>query len=338
MEKMKAAVFHGKHDVRIEECDKPLITTGQLLIEIHACGICGTDIHIYEGDEGAAATVPPTILGHEFAGVVTQVGSGVSDYAVGDRVTIDPNVLCNNCYYCRNGVGHFCEKMIGIGTTTNGGFAEYVAVPSTQAYKLADDVSFAEGAMAEPLACCLHGIDLCKIKPGMRVTVIGGGMIGLLMLQLARLSGAAELTLIEPVKEKREMAKKLGADITINPYETKSPAESADVVIECVGLKETMQEAIRIAGKGATVMLFGLTAPDDEIALKPFDLFRKEVTLKSSFINPYTMERAVSLINNRKIDVSIMIHAEIPLSCLQEVLSNPEKRKQGKCIVNPLAR
>lgn len=339
---MKAAVFYGKKEIRQQEYPMPRARTGQLVVKVCACGICGTDVHIYNGDKGMADTTPPIILGHEFAGIVTETSSGVTNFAVGDRVAVDPNIQCGNCYYCKNGMGHFCRRMTGIGTTSDGGFAEYVAVPASQAYKIADTTTFAEGAMAEPVACCLHGIDLCDIRPGRNVAIIGGGMIGLIMLQLARLSGAATLALIEPVASKRDMAKQLGADLVIDPAGQdpltvlrEKDLTQLDVVIECVGRKETMEQAVAIAGRAATVMLFGLTAPDDRISVKPFELFQKEISLKASFINPYTMQRAIALIDQGKIDVTTMVNEPIPLASLGEVLASPEKRRTGKFIVCP---
>ncbi len=210
---MKCAVFYGKHDVRIEERPMPVPGPDEVLIQVKACGICGTDVHIFEGDEGAAAVTPPTILGHEFSGVIVQTGERVTDYQEGDRVCIDPNCMCGSCTPCREGVGHYCEHMIGYGTTVNGGFAEFCAVNARQVYRLGSNTTFEQGAMAEPAACCLHGIDLCNIRPGHQVAVIGGGMIGLLMLQLARLSGAARTALLEPVEEKRRVGAALGADV-----------------------------------------------------------------------------------------------------------------------------
>ena len=196
---MKSAVFYGKGDLRVEESRKPVPGEHEVLIQVKACGVCGTDVHIYEGDEGAAEVTPPTILGHEFAGVVAEVGSKVSRFKPGDRVCVDPNRPCGACTPCRDGLAHYCEHMIGYGTTVNGGFAEFCAVEESQVYLLGENTTFEQGAMAEPVACCLHGIDLCGIRPGHQVVVIGGGMIGLLMLQLARLSGAAKVALIEPV-------------------------------------------------------------------------------------------------------------------------------------------
>ncbi|WP_077532934.1 zinc-dependent alcohol dehydrogenase family protein [Massiliimalia massiliensis] len=339
---MKSAVFYGKHDLRLEERALPSVGKHDVLIKVMACGVCGTDVHIYEGDKGAAETNPPTILGHEFAGVVEQVGEAVTQVKVGDRVCVDPNQLCGKCYYCRSGIGHFCENMVGIGTTVEGGFAQYCAVNESQVYHLADTTPFEEGAMTEPVACCLHGIDLCEISAASTVMVIGGGMIGLLMVQLAKLSGAHQVILLEPVEGKREVGKKLGADLCIDPIHEDVKAVLAEhqihrisVVIECAGLKQTIAQAIDLAGKYSIVMMFGLTKPDDEVAIKPFQIFQKEVILKASFINPYTQQRALDLINAKKIDVSSMVYEVRGLSGLEEVLANAELRKKGKFIIDP---
>lgn len=339
---MKSAIFYGKHNMKVEEIEMPKIGENDVLIKVMACGVCGTDVHIYEGDEGAAECTPPTILGHEFSGIVEAVGESVSNIKLGEKVCIDPNKICGECYYCREGIGHFCESMIGTGTTTNGGFAQYCVVNKKQVYKLGKNTTFEAGAMAEPVACCLHGIDMCDIQPGSTVMVIGGGMIGLIMLQLAKLEGAHKIVLLEPVKEKREMAEKLGADLCIDPLseDVSSILEANDInrintVIECAGLKSTIKQAIEYAGKKSTVMMFGLTKPNDTIDIKPFEIFKKEVVLKASFINPYTQDRAVKLIDSNKIDVTSMVHEVCSLEKLEEILSNLSLRTKGKYIVNP---
>lgn len=335
---MKAAVFYGKGDMRVMDVPTPEPKRGEVLIEIKACGVCGTDVHIFEGDKGAAEVTPPVILGHEFSGVVVKTGEGVTSLEKGDRVCVDPNVLCGECRFCLYGIGHFCENMTGIGTTTDGGFAQFVCVPHKQAYKIADTTSFEQGAMAEPLACCLHGADMCEIKPGSTVAVIGGGMIGLIMLQLAKLSGVAKLIMLEPVESKRAQAVKLGADFAYDPtagdiHTVLAAQGQIDTVIECVGKGETVKLAIAIAGRKSVVMIFGLTAPDEEVAIRPFELFKKEIVLKASFINPYTMGRAVALIDSKKIDVDSMVNPPISFEELPEVLGNAETRKKGKYIV-----
>lgn len=339
---MKSAVFYGKHDLRIEETPLPQVGPEDVLIQVKACGVCGTDVHIYEGDKGAAEVTPPTILGHEFSGVIAQVGERVKEYQVGDRVCIDPNCYCGACEPCRNGMAHYCEHMVGYGTTVDGGFAEFCAVNQRQVYKLGENTSFEQGAMTEPAACCLHGLDLCQIRPGHQVVVIGGGMIGLLMLQLAKLAGAAKVALLEPVEEKRRVGAKLGADLCIDPLreDVKIRLKEAgmtwvNTVIECVGMPSTMEQAIDIAGNKAVVMMFGLTKPDDTISVKPFQIFQKELELKASFINPYTQKRALALIDSGRLDVSSMIYEVCGLDRLEEVLSQPQLRAKGKFIISP---
>lgn len=339
---MKSAVFYGKHDLRVEEHEMPEVGPKDVLIQVKACGVCGTDVHIYEGDKGAAEVTPPTILGHEFSGVIAEVGSEVTNYKAGDRVCIDPNCYCGACEPCRNGVAHYCEHMIGYGTTVNGGFAEYCAVNERQVYKLGDNTSFEQGAMTEPVACCLHGMDMCEIRPGHQVVVIGGGMIGLLMLQLSKLAGAAKVALLEPVESKREVGKKLGADICIDPLHEDVKARLKEegmtwvnTVIECVGRPSTIEQAIDIAGNKAVVMMFGLTKPDETISVKPFEIFRKELVLKASYINPYTQKRALDLIDSGRLDVSSMVYEVADLDELADILSNPELRAKGKYIISP---
>lgn len=339
---MKAGVFYGENDLRISEIAKPVPKDNEVLVKVMACGVCGTDAHIFCGDGGCFPTPAGTVLGHEFAGIVEAVGKSVFSVKVGDRVCVDPNQLCGECDYCKNGIGHFCEKMTGIGTGVNGGFAEYCAVPQSQVYKIADTTSYEEAAMAEPVACCVHGIDMCDISCGDTVAVIGGGMIGMIMLQLAKISGAGKLIMIEPVAAKRDIAKKLGADICIDPIaqNVKEALKNAGVdriscVIECVGKTQTMEQAIDIAGKKSVVMMFGLTAPEDTMSVKPFEIFKKEIRLTASFINPYTQNRAIALIDGKKIDVSSIVHARVGLERLPVILADPKERAKGKFIVIP---
>ena len=339
---MKAGVFYSANDLRVEEILKPDPKAGEVLIRVKACGICGTDVHIFSGDKGCFPTPKGTVLGHEFSGIVEAVGEGVKDIKAGDRVCVDPNKLCNECYFCKSGIGHFCEEMTGIGTGVNGGFAEYCVVPKSQVYKIADTTTYEMAAMTEPVACCVDGIDMCNISAGDTVLVIGGEMIGMIMLQLAKLSGAGRLIMLEPVEAKREIAKKLGADYVIDPIDedvkktlSENNIDRISTVIECVGKTSTIEMAIDLAGKNSTVMMFGLTAPDDTITIKPFEIFEKEIVLKSSFINPYTQKRALELIDSGKIDVSSIVYACRPLESLPEILKDEKLRANGKFIINP---
>ena len=323
---MKAAVFHGKENIRVEQIKARKPGAKEVMIEVKACGVCGTDMHIYAGAEGAAKTTPPTVLGHEFSGVVCETGPDVTSVKVGDRVCVDPNDMCGECYFCREGKAHFCENMIGIGTTVDGGFAEYCTVREKQVYKIPDGLSYQEAAMAEPLACCLHGMDLTGIMPGQTALIVGGGTIGLIMLQLAKISGAATLLLAEPVAAKRETAKKLGADIVYDPLSEdideimrRHGIKGIDAGIECVGSKNTMRYTIDHTGKGGVAMLFGLTSPDTHMDILPFDIFKNEITIKASFINPYTQGRAVALLGQGKMDVASLITDEVQLDDIIDI-------------------
>ena len=204
---MKATYFMGHETFEVRECPIPKAKPGTVVVKNYACGVCGTDVHIYHGEKGSAAVNPPVVLGHEYSGVVTEVGEGVKGLKIGDHVTIDPNIYCGECEYCRNGKKQMCRHMEAVGVTMNGGFEEYSIVPAAQALLLDPNVPLEYGAMSEPLACCLHGIDRAEIKVGDIVCVVGGGAIGLLLVQLARLAGAAKVVLSEPNEARRNVAK-----------------------------------------------------------------------------------------------------------------------------------
>lgn len=336
---MKAAVYHGPGDLRVEEVPVRKLKDNEVKIQVKYCGICGTDIHIFHGDGGCCDVTPPLVPGHEFSGVVAEVGAGVKTVKVGDRVTGDPNDMCGECYFCKNGMQHFCKNNIGIGTTVDGGFAEYVIMREKQVYKVSDDLSFIEAAMAEPISCCLHGIDLCNIKAGDTVLVIGGGPIGMIMMQLAKNAGASKVIMSEPVEEKREQALKLGATKTIDPLHEDVEAvlaeycENVNVVIECVGNVHTQADAVRFAGKGATIMYFGLAAPEESFPIRPDDIFKKELHITSSYINPYSFERAIQILESGTVELESLITNVVPLNDIADVFTKPEYRRTGKVMI-----
>ncbi len=336
---MKAAVYHGPGGLRVEEVPVRELKDNEVKIRVKYCGICGTDIHIFHGDGGCCDVTPPLVPGHEFSGVVAEVGSKVKTVKVGDRVTGDPNDMCGECYFCKNGMQHFCKNNIGIGTTVDGGFAEYVIMREKQVYKVSDDLSFIEAAMTEPISCCLHGIDLCNIKAGDTVLVIGGGPIGMIMMQLAKNAGASKVIMSEPVEEKREQALKLGATKTIDPLHEDVEAvlaeycENVNVVIECVGNVHAQADAVRFAGKGATIMYFGLAAPEESFPIKPDDIFKKELHITSSYINPYSFERAIQILESGTVELESLITNVVPLDDIADVFTKPEYRRTGKVMI-----
>jgi len=321
---VRAAVFHGPHDVRIAELDRPLPGPGQVLVHVEACGICGTDRHIFHGE---FATHPPVIIGHEYAGTVSAVGTGVDTLKVGDRVTIDPNMPCGQCEPCRRGQIHMCQHLVALGVDINGGFAEYSVVPQAQCYMLPDRVSLLEGAMAEPLACCVHGMDLAGVRAGDRVAIIGGGAIGQIMAQLARLQGAGLVALSDLSAERRNMALRLGADVAIDPVNEDPLAPGgplqggAHVVIEAVGSPRTNAQAIEWAAPGGTVLWFGVTPPTEHVMVSPNLIFQKELTIRGARINPYTHGRAVALLGSGRLTIAPLITRNAPLDDLPALLA-----------------
>jgi 2-desacetyl-2-hydroxyethyl bacteriochlorophyllide A dehydrogenase len=336
---MRALVYKGKRQLAVEHVAVSEVGENDVLIRLKYCGVCGTDLHIYHGEGGAFNVTPPLIMGHEFSGIVEKVGAKVSKVKPGDLVSVDPNNMCGNCYYCNNAMEQFCEKVIGIGTTVDGGFAQYCTVCDTQVFKYKDGMDPLIAAMTEPVSCCVHGILLCNIKPGDEVLVIGGGPIGLIMLQLAKLSGAGKVILSEPIAEKREMALKFGADLTINPIEEdlaailKANCKNINAVIECVGNVRTIAAALELAGKGATVMMFGLTGPDAELKIRPELFFKNEIKLTSSFINPYAFERTISILESGKLNVRDLITDIIDLEDSIRVFEDDHFRKRGKVVI-----
>lgn len=337
--KMRALVYEGPKDVQVKDVTVPEVGEKDVLIRLEYCGVCGTDIHIFSGEGGAFAVTPPLIMGHEFSGIVEKTGSKVKKVKAGDLVTVDPNDMCGECYYCKNAMEQFCENVTGIGTTVDGGFAQYCVVGEKQVFKFKEGMDALSASMAEPVSCCIHGIDLCNIKVGDEVLVIGGGPIGLIMVQLAKMAGASKVILSEPVAEKRELAMKLGADLAINPLEEdveailKSACKNINAVIECVGNIRTIENAIQWAGKGATVMMYGLTGPDAELKVKPDIVFKKELKITGSFINPYTFERAVTILESGKINVKDTITDIVRLEDSVKVFEDAEYRRKGKVVI-----
>lgn len=325
---MKASRFLGNKTFAVTDLPTPHAGPGELVLRNQVCGVCGTDVHIYHGEPGSADVNPPVVLGHEYSGEVVEVGEGVTGFAVGDHVTVDPNIYCGHCAYCQNGKKQLCPSMEAIGVTRDGGFAQYSLIPAAQAFKLEPTVPWEAAAMAEPLACCLHGIDLAGIQVGDKVCVVGGGAIGLLMVQLAKLSGASQIVLSEPNEKRRQVGLQLGANAAIDP--TRPDAQEAfaqvlgggaNVVIECVGNVPAVKSAFQFAGKGATVLLFSVPKVDATFDLPLFDVYKKELTIKGSFVNPDTHARAVALINSGKVDFDPIITHRFTLDQLPEAIA-----------------
>ena len=343
---MKGTFFLGAEKTpkfEVREMQFGPLEPHQVLVENRACGICGTDVHIYHGEKGSAEVNPPVVLGHEFSGIIADIGAEVEGFKVGDHVTIDPNMYCGRCMPCRMGKKQNCENLFALGVNVNGGFAEYSVCPDTQCFKVRDDLDLDVAAMAEPLACAIHGIDSAEIEPGQVVLVVGGGTIGLLMVQLAKLSGASTVILSEPVEMRRKIGLEVGADAVINPLEEDIAErilsicgrKGADVVIECVGKEFAVMQAIGAAGFGAHILLFSVPAVDATVQLPLFDVYKKELHIMGSMINPDTHQRAVNLLNSGRLKVKELITHTYDLEHLDEAIHMQMSSESIKVVVHP---
>ena len=338
---MKAALFTGNKHLTVEEISLDKMKDEDIIIEVNACGVCGTDFHIYNGEAPARV---PVVIGHEFAGKIVETGKSVSGLKVGDKVVINPNIYCGYCRFCREGKINLCENLKALGVSENGGMAQYSIVPQKQAYYLPPNFPIQDAIFAEPLSCCLHGIEQAEIKTGDTVAVLGMGTIGLLMVQLLKLKGASRVISIEPVEEKYKTAENLNVDFILNPYNKYFTSDfenitsgGADVVIECAGNKSAAQLAIELAKPGGRIILFGLADPKAVLSLNMQSFFHKELTLKSSLLNPFTFQTAVDLLITKKIHVGVLDPISIPLQTesLDRLFSSEKDETVIKYMVLP---
>lgn len=288
-----------------------------LLLRVAASGICGTDLHILHGLYPANL---PLIPGHEYAGVVESVGDGVDGFAPGDHVAVDPNILCGVCDFCRRGKVHLCKNLVALGVNIPGGFAEFCAVPVSQALKIPKSLPLAHAALAEPVACCLRGVDLAAITSGDRVVIFGAGPMGAIILQLARMQGASQVIMIDPQEGRRKRAEALGASWVIDPAKEAIGAairsqypDGAEVVFDCSGNVEAVRETLGVVMRGGTVMLYGVCRKDHNIEINPFWVNDNEITIRGSYNNPNTMARALDLLASGRLDAGAVVTDRYPL-------------------------
>jgi L-iditol 2-dehydrogenase len=330
---MKAVVLSAVNKLAIAEVEKPKPGSKECLVKVLACGICGTDRHIYHGEYPSAK---PVILGHEFGGVIEEVGPN-SKFQVGQVVSVDPNIVCGKCVDCKAGRTAFCPDLTALGVNINGGLAEYVLTPDTQIYPVSNDLNPLHLAFIEPLACSIRGVDLANLKGGERVAILGGGVIGLLVVQLAKLAGASEIVLITRQKFRRDVALKIGATRVVDPKSENvdTAVANMDVTFECAGAVETFKQAQNITRRGGSVIVLGLTASDATLEVNPFNIVINELRIQGSFLNPLTQARAAELVESGKLNLDILISKVVDLAGVQAILDAPPAEGDIKYIACP---
>ncbi len=329
---MQAARLFGTGDMRLASMPRPTPGPNEVLIRIAAAGICGTDRHLFKGEFPCN---PPVTLGHEFSGTVIENGPG-ADLPTGALVTCDPNIACGVCDPCRRGRVNLCQNNIAIGIHRDGGFAEYVCIPAHRAILLPAGTDPAYAAFCEPLACTLHGMDMGAPLPGERVIILGGGVIGMLALQLAARAGA-DVMLVTRQSEKRILAQSLGARETAA---TLAEAQAiwprgADLVVECAGVAETVAMAPALTRAGGRIVILGVLPQGERVPIEPFDLLFREIQVLFSFLNPFTQSRAAAMIATGQIAIAPLISRTIPLLEAPHATANPPLPGEIKVIVVP---
>lgn len=327
---MKAVRLEAVHRLYLREVEKPTPGPDELLVKVEAAGVCGSDRHFLHGDFPCS---PPVTLGHEFCGIIEDVGGAVVNFQPGMRITGDPNIACGRCAQCYAGRVNLCSNLQAIGLHRDGGFAEYVLVPQKQAHSLPLNLAASHGAFCEPLSCCIHGVDLADIKPGASVVVLGGGVIGMLTLQLARLAGAGQVVLSTRQAARRSLAEKIGASATVDPTTDDVVAKiagagglipgGADVVFECAGVADTVRQMTQLATRGGVAIVLGVMPKNAFVPLEPFDILFRELRILGSFINPFTHRRAAELIASGALEIDPLITRRASLADVPNIIKEP---------------
>lgn len=317
---MRAAVYYNNHDIRLKDMPVPNIGPGELLVQIKACGICGSDVM-----EWYRLKKAPLVLGHEITGVIAATGSRVAGYQEGDRVFVSHHVPCNTCHYCLNGHTSVCDTL----RQTNfdpGGFSEFIRVPEINVdrgvYLLPDEISFEEGTFIEPLACVLRGFNLARMKPGQSLLIIGCGIAGLLQVQLACALGASRVMVVDINDFRLEAAKRFGAEAAMKASEdipsqvrNINQGRLADLVIVSTGAIAALSQAWASVDRGGIVLLFAPTEPGVTISLPFYELWRNEVTITTSYAaNMAEIRTAIELIRARRVQVDQLITHRLGLA------------------------
>lgn len=337
---MRAAYLYAPRDLRLIDRPTEALGPDDVRIDVAYTGICGTDLHLYGGMLFGNPPPGPRPLGHEYSGRIVEIGSGVTSLTVGDRVTALPNSACFRCAYCRSGRSTVCPNRVRL---REGAWAPIVITPAHLVYRLPDSVSDRLAALTEPLACAVRAVDRASITPGDRVCIIGGGPIGLLVLSVARASGAGQIIVSEPHAYRRALATRLGADAVIDPTATEPAAAiaeltdgmGAEVVFEAVGVPQTIEQAIDIAAPGGTVIIVGVTDRDDQARFQPQKIFFKELTIKGSREATFMAERAIRWLN--RVDLEPLLTHTFPLDDVQAAVDTALAGLAGKILLQPAA-
>jgi 2-desacetyl-2-hydroxyethyl bacteriochlorophyllide A dehydrogenase len=318
---MRAAVWQQPGDLVVEERPDPSPGPDEIVVRVGACGMCGTDVHIAEGE--FPPTPYPIVPGHEFAGEVVTVGDQVDDIRSGMRVAVDPSLFCGHCDYCRVQRGNLCRNWNAIGDTVDGAFAELVKAPARNAYELPEGTSLRAGALVEPLACAVHGVRRLATEPGDSVLITGAGTMGLLLLQLLVHDGAAGVTVVDRNERRLELARSLGAhavETDVSATVSNGQRDGFDSVIDATGVPVVVQQGLDAVRRGGKFMVFGVAPSEAKVEVSPFRIYNDEITLIGSMAVLYTFVQAIELLRNGVVQTEPLLTHTFPLDEFTDAL------------------
>lgn len=329
---MQAVVIEAPTVVRMSELPEPQPGVGEVVVDVSLTGVCGTDLHMLDGDFATARF--PIVPGHEVTGTVVTTGDGVASPRPGDRIVIDPGVPCMTCLLCRRGRPNLCEHRNAVGITLNGGAADRVLVAARNCHVLPDSVSFSAAVLAEPLACVLHAFDMVPRTSGRRILVYGAGTIGLLAVQVSRHLGAHSVDTVDLDTDRLSVAKKLGAAEVFAP-DGLGDHDDWDLVIDASGSPAAIADGLGRLQRGGTFLQLGVAPGDAVVELSPYQVFARELSIIGSMTTRHTFPGALRLLENNIIDSGSIVEEPIPLSHYAEAVEMVRERDSLKVVVSP---
>jgi len=340
---MRAVIIDAPGIIRVDNVPDPTPRPDEVLVRVGACGICGTDLHIIDGDSPLARY--PIIPGHEFAGEVVAVGSDVAqrygkeNITVGSRIAVEPNLYCGYCDSCRTGHENLCLNYAALGVTTNGAVAQYVTVPVAKAYALPDNMSFREGALIEPVSCAVHGMHILNPRSGDTFLIVGAGTMGVLLLQLAVRGGASRVAMVDVNAQRLALAEQLGPTRTYSDIKQalKDEPLGFNCVIDATGVAPVIENAFMAVKRGGKLLIFGVASNEARISLSPFRIYNDEITIIGSMAVLFSFQAALDLISTGVINTEAMLTKALPLQDFLEALDMVRYGKGVKTQILPNA-
>ncbi|GAB2922618.1 zinc-dependent alcohol dehydrogenase family protein [Micromonospora polyrhachis] len=315
---MKAAVIVQPGEVSLESVPDPTPGPRDVVVRVAGCGICGTDLHIMDGE---FAPTFPIVPGHEFAGEVVEVGRDVTDVRVGDQVAVDPSLHCGECYYCRRARGNLCENWNAIGVTRSGGAAEFALAPAKNCFRLPEGINLVDAALIEPLSCAVRGFDVLPRRLGDHYLIYGAGTMGLMMMELAKRAGAASISMVDVNVERLSTADLLGCSAAVGSADELTAPRGWDVVIDCTGVEAAITDGLGRVGRGGTFLQFGVAEYAARATIEPYRIYNQEITITGSMAVLHSFERAGELFAAGILQPGVLISHRFPLASYAEALT-----------------